>query len=81
MCLTSSGNGDYYTGYGLLNGSNSKVGGFCAEGSIRVIGNRKYRVITTFAFNDIIDANNKYSTDIKLKNLLKKSSIIQVSRN
>lgn len=55
-----------------MNGSNYDYGGFDAEGSIRKIGNRKYRVLFTFVFNDFMDVNEKYKNDVRWERIMKK---------
>ncbi len=47
--------GDYSTGYGLINGSNSKYGGFCVNGKIEHINGNKYKITAKYEFNDYID--------------------------
>ena len=71
LTLSDSGYGGYYTGYDLLNGSNYNYGGFEAEGSIRKIGNKKYRVLFTFVFNDFVDPNERYRNDTMWKRIMK----------
>lgn len=69
--LSKDGHGGYFTGYNLLNGSNAKVGGFCAEGYIRKIARNKYNVSFTFVFNDIVDPNSRYRNDRMWKKIMK----------
>lgn len=53
--LSDHGEGDYWSGYGLINGSNSNYGGFCVKGSVQHIENNRYHVVATYEFNDYID--------------------------
>lgn len=54
-----------------MNCSNYNYGGFEAEGSIRKIGNKKYRVLFTFVFNDFVDPNERYRNDTMWKRIMK----------
>jgi len=61
--LSETGDGGYYTGYDLLNGSNAFCGGFSAWGTIRKNKNNEYVINTKCSFNDIVDPNFQYSGD------------------
>ena len=56
--LSDHGEGDYCTGYGLINGTNSTVGGFCVSGTVQHIEGNRYRVIATYELNDRVDPGN-----------------------
>ena len=75
------GHGGYFTGYDLLNGSNAKVGGFCAEGYIRKIARNKYNVSFTFVFNDIVDPNSRYRNDRMWKKIMKNVENCSLTRS
>lgn len=65
-------NGESMTGYNYLNGSNKFAGDFIAGGNTHVEalpdGNYKVTVHGVYQFNDIIDPNPQYGTDIKKNN-------------
>ena len=60
--LTGGQGGGYGSGYDLINGSNSNVGGFKVKGSVSINDNG-YTAYVYIEFNDIIDPNNKYRRD------------------
>ena len=66
IALSASRNGGYTTGYDVLNGSNATNGGFSFYGQIT--GNAKdgYTIAGRYEFNDRVDPNEKYLSDIIL---------------
>ena len=54
----------YTTGYQLLNGTNKQVGGFMYKGSIIKRGDCCFDGDFVYVWNDIIDANFSYPSDI-----------------
>ena len=53
--LSDQGKGDYWSGYGLINGTNSDYGGFCVSGTVQHMENNRYHVIATYELNDYVD--------------------------
>ena len=60
--VSSHGEGNYWSGYGLINGSNADYGGFCVNGTVQHIDGNRYKVVADYEFNDYIDPGN-YATD------------------
>ncbi len=57
-------NGEGIIGYNYLHGSNSKVGDFRIEGKISVDSKGAFTFNLKYTWNDIIDPNLTYSTDV-----------------
>lgn len=53
--LDKKGEGDYKSGYGLINGANTNYGGFCVNGNVTHIGGNRYKVVANYEFNDYVD--------------------------
>jgi hypothetical protein len=61
--LNSSTASDYTSGYGVLNGSNSRVGGFIIGGTATVNSNGSVSFNYSAIFNDIVAPNLNYGMD------------------
>ena len=72
-----NGQGGYYTGYEYINGSETTVGGFCSDAAITHLDGNRYLVEGSFSFNDKIDPNRDYRTDVYIIAVLR-TSILNV---
>ena len=66
-------NGENAVGYQFLHGTNEKVGGFKISGNISKSKKGDITYMMTYAWNDIIDPNFMYSTDIEKSNAAKEN--------
>lgn len=53
--LSDYGEGDYWSGYGLINGTNQQYGGFSVSGTVQHVENNLYHVVATYELNDYVD--------------------------
>lgn len=68
-CHMEIDNGESISGYQYLHGTNASVGDFHIYGTITCLENGDIKYNLTYVWNDIIDPNPDYGTDI-LKNLV-----------
>ena len=66
-------NGENAVGYQFLHGTNEKVGGFKISGNISKSKKGDITYMMTYAWNDIIDPNFMYATDIEKSNSAKEN--------
>ena len=66
-------NGENAVGYQFLHGTNEKVGGFKISGNISKSKKGDITYMMTYAWNDIIDPNFMYATDIEKSNAAKEN--------
>ena len=70
-------NGENAVGYQFLHGTNESVGGFKISGSVMKNTNGDVTYMMTYTWNDIIDPNNMYTTDIEKSNAAKGNGIVK----
>jgi len=68
-------NGENAVGYQFLHGTNEEVGGFKISGNISKSKKGDVTYMITYAWNDIIDPNNMYTTDIEKSNAAKENGL------